>query len=66
MKKKQNCRSLDNTAKIFSVEEKKNTNTFRLTAFMTEKIDPKYLKEAVLESLINYPAYRVQLKSGFF
>lgn len=66
MKKKKNWRSLDNTAKIFSVEEKKNTNTFRLTAFMTEKINPKYLKEAVLESLINYPSYRVQLKSGFF
>ena len=66
MKRNKNCRNLDNTAKIFSVEEKKNTNTFRLTAFMVDKINPTFLKEAVLESLVNYPSYRVQLKSGFF
>ena len=68
MKKKikENSRSLDNTAKIFSVEEKKNTNTFRLTAFMKENVDYTFLKEAVLESLVEYPSYRVQLKSGFF
>lgn len=65
-KTKENSRSLDNTAKIFSVEEKKNTNTFRLTAFMKEKVDYTFLKEAVLESLVEYPSYRVQLKSGFF
>jgi len=65
-KKVKNWRKLDNTAKIFSVEEKKNTNTFRFTAVLTENIIPEILREAVLEALVDYPSYRVRLKSGFF
>lgn len=64
--KERNWRRLDNTAKIFSVEEKKNTNTFRLTAILTEPVTPEILKKAVLEALVNYPSYRVKLKAGLF
>ena len=58
-------RKLDNTAKIFSVDQKEG-NMFRLSAILKEKIDPYILKTSVVNTLENFNDYKVCLKSGFF
>lgn len=63
---KRKWRKLDNTAKIFSVEQKKYTNTFRLSVELKEEVDNKSLKKAVKKALISYPNYGVKIKLGFF
>lgn len=63
---KRKWRKLDNTAKIFSVEQKKYTNTFRLSVELKEEVDNKSLKKAVKKALISHPNYGVKIKSGFF
>ena len=59
-------RRLDNTAKIFSMEEYTNNNTFRLSVVLKEKINASYLKDAVIRTLIDYPSYKVRVRAGFF
>ena len=59
-------RKLDNTAKIFSMEDYTNNNTFRLSVVLKEKINPSYLKDAVIRTLIEYPSYKVKIRVGFF
>lgn len=59
-------RKLDNTAKIFSMEEYTNNNTFRLSVVLKEKINPSYLKDAVIRTLLDYPSYKVKVRAGFF
>lgn len=59
-------RKLDNTAKAFSVEEKNNYNTFRLSAILKEKVDLNILKSAVIQAIDTYPSYKVKIKTGFF
>lgn len=59
-------RKLDNTAKVFSLEEKKNKNNFRLSVLLKEEVDENILKNALLKTLDKYPNYRVKLKTGFF
>ena len=59
-------RKLDNTAKFFSLEQKKKNNTFRFVTILKENVEPKILKKAVINSLIQYPSYNVKLKSGIF
>lgn len=59
-------RKLDNTAKVFSLDEQKNTNTFRLSAILKEEINPIILKEALIKALEMYPSYKVKIRSGFF
>jgi len=59
-------RKLDNTAKIFSVEEKNSINTFRLLAVLKENVDPNLLHLALIKTLDTYPSYKVKIKSGFF
>ena len=59
-------RKIDNTAKAFTMEEKKCTNTFRLSVVLKELIDAKILKEAIVNTLNIYPSYKVKMKSGFF
>jgi len=59
-------RKLDNTAKAFSMEGKNSNNTFRLSAILKEKIDPKLLKASLLKTLDTYPSYKVRIKTGFF
>lgn len=61
-----NLRNLDNTAKAFSLDEKKNSNTFRISAFLNEKVEPTILYKALIKSLDVYPFYKVKLKKGFF
>jgi len=59
-------RKLDNTAKVFSIEEKRNINTFRLTVILKEKVNKKILKEAIRRTLRIYPSYKVKIKNGVF
>jgi len=59
-------RNLDNIAKIFSLEDKRNNNTFRFTITLNEKVNPKILETAINETLNIYPSYKVKIKNGFF
>ena len=59
-------RKLDNTAKLFSVEDKKNQNTFRLSVILKDKINPKILTNATNKTLDMYPIYKVKIKNGLF
>lgn len=59
-------RRLDNTAKVFSLEEKNNNNTFRLSVILKEQINSKILKLAITQALNLYPSYKVKMKSGLF
>ncbi|MCF7924667.1 MAG: hypothetical protein K9L64_06175 [Candidatus Izimaplasma sp.] len=65
--KNQDWFKLDNSAKIFpSVSNYKETNTFRVTISLTEKINPENLQKAVDIILERYPMFRVKLKKGLF
>ncbi len=59
-------RKLDNMAKIFSLDKKRDKNIFRLTVILKKNIDKKLLEKAVNQTLEEYPFYRVKLKTGFF
>lgn len=59
-------RKLDNTAKFFSLEEKKSNNTFRLSVILKETVDPKILELSLIKSLQQYPSYKVKIQTGFF
>lgn len=59
-------RKLDNMAKVFSLEEKKNKNNFRLSVILKEEVNEDILKKALLKTLDKYPSYRVKLKTGLF
>ena len=64
---KQDWFKLDNSAKIFpTVSNRTETNTFRVTISLKEKIEPELLQEAVDIILERYPMFRVKLKKGFF
>jgi len=65
-KNKLEKRKIDNTAKAFTMEEKKCTNTFRLSVILKEVVNPKILKQAITKSLDMYPSYKVKMKNGFF
>lgn len=59
-------RKLDNTAKIFSLDDKRNTSIFRLSALIKDDIDKNILYKATVKSLEEYPAYKVKIGSGMF
>ena len=59
-------RKLDNTAKIFSLDSKENTNTFRCCVILKHKVDKQILKKALDRALNNFSAFKVKLVSGFF
>lgn len=59
-------RKLDNTAKVFSLDEQKNNNIFRISIILKEKVNPVILKEALLRTLKTYPSYKVRIREGFF
>lgn len=68
--KKKNCkinwRKLDNTAKIFSLDDKKNTNIFRYSVLLKENIESKLLQNALIKALEDYPAFKVKIGAGLF
>ena len=63
---KNNWRKLDNVAKIFSMDDKKNTNIFRYSVILKQNINPNILKTAVNKTLEIYKSFKVKLGSGLF
>ena len=65
--KKNSWRKLDNSAKIFPLQESsKYSMVFRYSAVLKETIDKVVLEKAVEKALIRYKAFRVKMKKGFF
>ena len=59
-------RRLDNTAKIFSLDHKHNTNIFRCSAVLKRKVNKSVLIQALRKTLESFSAFRVKLGSGIF
>ena len=60
-------RRLDNSAKIFPISTgKKYSTVFRLSVLLKEKVEPNFLKEAVIQTLQKYKSFKVRMKKGFF
>lgn len=59
-------RRLDNTAKIFSLDNKTNTNIFRYSVVLKSKINKNILEIAIDKSLKCYPSFKVKIGTGFF
>ena len=60
-------RRLDNSAKIFPISAgKKYSTVFRLSALLTETIQPEILTVALEKALKQYEFFKVRLKNGFF
>ena len=62
-----NWYKLDNAAKIFpAIYKNSDTNSFRISAVFTEKIDSSLLDEALRKALLRFPTFCVKIKRGFF
>jgi len=59
-------RKLDNTAKIFSLDDKHDTNIFRYSVLLTDIINPSKLEKALKKALKDYPEFKVAIGSGLF
>lgn len=59
-------RKLDNTAKIFSLDNKKNINTFRYSVIFKETVDVNILNKSVKIALSKYSSFKVKLGTGVF
>ena len=58
---------LDNAAQIFPmISKKKDTNSFRLSAVLKEKVDNILLEEATREALMRYQTFKLRLKRECF
>ena len=67
MSKKVFWRKLDNSAKIFPLQESNKYSTvFRYSAVLKENIDKDVLKKAVEKALIRYKDFKVKMKKGIF
>lgn len=67
MKQKNRWRRLDNSAKIFPMSTgEKYSTVFRLSALLSDDINPKLLNQAVKKSLNKYDIFKVKMKAGFF
>lgn len=59
--------SLDNAAKLYpAVRTKKWSNIFRLSATLTEQIDPRILQSALDITVKRFPSISMGLRKGFF
>lgn len=59
--------SLDNTAKLYpAVTKKTNTCVFRLSAILTENVDPNALQQAAEITIKRFPTMAVKLRKGLF
>ena len=62
-----NWYKLDNAAKIFpAIYQNSDTNSFRISAVFTERIDSSLLDEALRKALLRFPTFCVKIKRGFF
>lgn len=67
LQKKLRWMSLDNAAKIFPAARRRNwSNVFRLSATLTETIDPSVLQNALDVTVRRFPSIAVRVKTGFF
>ena len=58
---------LDNAAKVFPGQDSSSwSNVFRMSATLTEKVDPELLRKAVEMILPRFPSFDVRIKNGFF
>jgi NRPS condensation-like uncharacterized protein len=58
---------LDNAAKIYPAAKKRNWKAlFRLSADLTEEIDPEVLGKALESTLARFPGFALKLKRGLF
>ena len=65
--KKKSWRKLDNSAKIFPLQESNKYSTvFRYSVVLKENIDKEVLEKAVEKALITYSEFKVRLKRGSF
>lgn len=63
---KKNWRKLDNTAKIFSLDDKKNTSTFRYSVLLKKDVDPNILQKALNKTINDCPSYKMKMGAGLF
>ena len=63
---KKHWRKLDNTAKMFSLDDRNNTSTFRYSVLLKKEVDPKILQKAVNKALEDCPSFKVKQGSGLF
>lgn len=59
-------RKLDNVAKVFSLDDKNNTNIFRYSVILKQRINKNILKKALMKTLDNYKSFKVKIGTGFF
>ncbi|MGI5918941.1 MAG: hypothetical protein ACOX8N_04705 [Christensenellales bacterium] len=58
---------LDNAAKIYPAAQRHNWKAlFRLSATLTEEVDPAVLEEAQRSTLARFPGFALKLKRGLF
>ena len=58
---------LDNAAKAFPGQNSSTwSNVFRLSATLTEKVDPALLQKAVERIMPRFPCFDVRIRSGLF
>lgn len=63
---KRNWRKLDNTAKMFSLDDKKNTSTFRFSVLLKTNVDPNVLQKALNKTINECPSYKMKMGAGLF
>jgi len=67
MDKQKNWMKLDNAAKIYPAAKRRNWKAlFRLSATLTEPIDPVVLAQAQRTTLARFPSFALKLKPGVF
>ena len=58
---------LDNAAKVFPGQNSSSwSNCFRLSATLTETVEPELLEQAVKKLMPRFPIFDVRMRSGFF
>ena len=58
---------LDNAAKVFPGQNSSSwSNCFRLSATLTETVEPELLEQAVKKLMPRFPSFDVRMRSGFF
>ena len=58
---------LDNAAKIYPASKRRNwTALFRVSAELTEPVDPAVLEAALTSTLARFPSFDLRLRKGFF
>ena len=63
---KKNWRKLDNTAKKFSLDDKRNTSTFRFSAILKTNVEPSILQKALNKTLNDCPSFKMKMGAGLF